>query len=115
MGWSLEPLCTGRPCHTELSPNPPPCKKLHGRGTETLPSHITKLQQLREACRGLGMDIADTQFTGVITLSMPMPSWDPVIGPLGGVLDLKVVITCLCTEWSQRQGLASASKDSNIV
>jgi len=60
-------------------------------GTETLPAHITELQTLREACGGLGVDITDAQFSGVITLSMLTPSWDPVIGTLGGVLDLKVV------------------------
>jgi len=59
-------------------------------GTETLPAHIAELQKLREACRGLGVDITDAQFTRVITLSMPTPSWDPVIGTLGGVLDPKV-------------------------
>src|SRR5882724_9277478 len=40
-----------------------------GRG-ETLPTHISELQRLREACRGLGVDITDAQFTEVITLSM---------------------------------------------
>src|SRR5882724_11744180 len=59
---------------------------------ETLPAHIVELQQLREACGGLGVDITDAQFAGVITLSMPTPSWDPVIGTLGGILNLKVVI-----------------------
>ena len=32
------------------------------------------------------MEVTDAQFAGVITLSMPTPSWDPVIGTLGGVL-----------------------------
>jgi len=84
-------------------------------GTETLPTHITELQKLREACRGLGVDISDAQLTGVITLSMPTPLWDPVIGTLGGVLDLKVVISQLNTEWSRRQGLTSTDKDRNLV
>src|SRR5882724_1242256 len=79
-------------------------------GTETLPAHISELQKLREACTGLGMPISDAQFTGVITLSMPTPSWDPIVGTLGGVLDPKVVISCLNTEWSRRQGLTSTRK-----
>src|SRR5882672_6025355 len=83
-------------------------------GTETLPAHIAELQKLWEACGPLGVDITDAQFTGVITLSMLMPSWDPVIGTLGGVLDPKVVMSWLNTEWSQRQGL-KAEKDSNAV
>src|SRR5882724_2340 len=52
---------------------------------------------------------------GMITLSMPTPSWDPVIGTLGGILDPKVVISRLNTEWSQRQGITSINKDSNVV
>src|SRR5882724_4817030 len=46
---------------------------------------------------------------------MPSPSWDPVIGTLGGILDPKVVISCLNTKWSRRQGLTSGGKDSNVV
>src|SRR5882672_4988406 len=61
------------------------------------------------------MDVTDTQFAGVLTLSMPSPSWDHVIGTLGGVLDPKVVISCLNTKWSRRQGLTSSGKDSNMV
>jgi len=83
--------------------------------TETLPAHIAELQRLREACGGLGVDVTDAQFTGVITLSMPTPSWDPVVGTLGGILDLKVVISCLITEWSRRQGLTNIGKDANVV
>src|SRR5882724_2274648 len=83
--------------------------------TETLPAHIAELQQLREACGGLGVDITDAQFTGIITLSMPTPSWDPVIGTLGGILDPKVVILHLITEWSRRQGLTNIGKDANVV
>jgi len=56
-------------------------------GMETVPSHIAELQRLREMCRGLGVHILDAQFVGMITLSMPTPSWDPVIGTLGGILD----------------------------
>jgi len=41
---------------------------------ETLPSHIAELQKLREACGGLGVDVSDAQFAGVISLSMPTPS-----------------------------------------
>src|SRR5882724_2616208 len=62
-------------------------------GTETVPSHIAKLQRLREMCRGLGVHISDVQFAGVITLSMPTPSWDPVIRTLGRILDPKVIIS----------------------
>jgi len=54
-----------------------------------------ELQKLREACTRLGMPVSDAQFAGVITLSMPTPSWDPVVGTLGGVLDPKVVISRL--------------------
>src|SRR5882724_9681205 len=83
--------------------------------TETLPAHIAELQQLREACGGLGVDVTDAQFTGIITLSMPTPSWDPVVGTLGGILDPKVVISRLITEWSRRQGLTNIGKDANVV
>ena len=67
---------------------------------ETLPAHISELQRLRETCGGLGVEITNAQFAGVITLSMPTPSWDPVIGMLRGVLDPKVVISQLNTEWN---------------
>jgi len=83
-------------------------------GTETLPAHISELQKLREACAGLGMPVSDAQFTRVITLSMPTPSWDPVVGTLesprskGGHLTLN-------TEWSRRQGLTSTGKGSRLV
>ena len=50
---------------------------------------------MREACGGLGIDITDAQFSRVIALSMPSPSWDPVMGTLEGVLDLKIVISHL--------------------
>src|SRR5882724_10683827 len=82
---------------------------------ETLPGHIAELQRLREACRGLGINVMDSQFAGIIMLSMPTPSWDPVIGTLGGVLDPKVIISQLNTEWSRRQGPTSADKDANLV
>src|SRR5882672_383190 len=84
-------------------------------GTETLPTHIAELQKLREACSGLGVDVTDAQFVGVITLSMPTPSWDPIIGTPGGVLDPKVVISRLNTKWSRRQRPTSADKDPNVV
>jgi len=42
--------------------------------TETLPAHIAELQKLREACGGLGVDVLDAHFAGVISLSMPTPS-----------------------------------------
>jgi len=68
--------------------------------TETLPGHIAELQRLREACGRLGVTVMDSQFAGIIMLSMPTPSWDPVIGNLGGVLDPRVIISHLNTEWS---------------
>ena len=68
-------------------------------GTGTLPTHISKLQNLREVCSRLGVPISDAQFAGVITLSMPTP-WDPMVETLGGVLDPKVVTSHLITEWS---------------
>src|SRR6266481_2669264 len=70
-------------------------------GSETLPVHIATLQRLREACGGLGVNISDAQFAGIITLSMPTPSWDPMIGTLGGILDPKVIISRISTEWSR--------------
>jgi len=84
-------------------------------GSKTLPAHIVELQRLREACGGLGVDVTDAQFSGVITLSMPSPSWDPVIGTLGGVLDPKIVISHLNTEWSRRQGPMTSNKDPNVI
>jgi len=81
----------------------------------TLPGHIAELQRLREACGGLSVNVTDSQFTGIIMLSMPTPSWDPVIGTLGRVLDPKVIISRLNTEWSCRQGPISNDKDMNIV
>jgi len=83
-------------------------------GTETLPGHIAELQRLREACRGLKITVTDSQFMGIIMLSMPTPSWDPVIGTLGGVLDPKIIILHLSTEWSHHQGPTSNDKDGNI-
>src|SRR5882724_1302458 len=82
---------------------------------EMLPGHIAELQRLREACGGLGVNVTDSQFMGIIMLSMPTPLWDPVIGTLGGVLDPKVIISRLNTEWSRRQGLTSTDKDVNLV
>src|SRR5882724_4923991 len=84
-------------------------------GTETVPSHIAELQRLRETCGGLGVHISDAQFVGMITLSMPTPSWDPVIGTLGGILDPKVIILQLYTEWSRRQGHTSTDRDPNFA
>ena len=46
---------------------------------------------------------------------MPSPSWDPVLGSLGGTLDPVMVISRLQTEWTRRQGYASTNKDSNVV
>jgi len=45
-------------------------------GMETLPSHMAELQQLREMCRALGVDITEAQFVHTITLSIPTSSWD---------------------------------------
>jgi len=82
---------------------------------DTLPSHIAELQWLRETWGGLGVDIMDAQFVGMIMLSMPMPSWDPVIGTLGGILDTKAVIWQLIMEWSWSQGFTLNNKDSNVI
>ena len=82
---------------------------------ETFPAHIAELQRLREACGGLGITVTDSQFVGIIMLSMPTPSWDPVIGTLGRVLAPKIIISCLSTEWSRHQGTTSSDKDPNIV
>src|SRR5882724_919395 len=62
-------------------------------GMETVPSHIAELQRLREMCGGLGVHISDIQFASIITLSIPTPSWDPVIRTLDGILDPKVIIS----------------------
>jgi len=80
-----------------------------GRNWDITESH-SWTQWLREMCGGLGVDISDAQFSGMIILSMSMPSWDPVIGTLGGILDPKVVISWLNMEWSQRQGLTLKKK-----
>src|SRR5882724_5660707 len=61
--------------------------------TETLPAHIAELQRLREVCTGLGVAITDSQFRGILMLSMPTPSWDPVVSTLSRVLDPKVIIS----------------------
>ena len=79
-------------------------KKFVEGGTETLPAHLAELQRLRENCGGLGISIPDSRFAGIITLSMPSPSWDPVLGSLGGTLDPVTVISRLQTEWTRRQG-----------
>src|SRR5882724_6419870 len=79
-------------------------KQYTDRCSETVPAHLAKLQKLCETCRGLGLHIPDAQFAGTIMLSMPSPSWDPVIGTLGGILDPKVIISRLCTEWTRRLG-----------
>jgi len=84
-------------------------------GGETVPAHIAELQKLREICGGLGADVPDAQFASMITLSMPSPSWDLVVGTLGGVLDPRVIISRLNTEWSRRQGLTRKNKDQNSV
>src|SRR5882724_9589211 len=83
--------------------------------TETLPGHVAELQRLREACGGLGVTITDSQFVGIIMLSMPTPSWDPVIGTLGRVLEPRVILSCLNMEWSWCQGAMTNNKDVNVV
>jgi len=115
MGWTTEPLCSSGPYCTESSSDTSLHENFHRRSTETLPVHITDLQRLREACRGLGVDITGPQFSGIIMLSMPTPSWDPVIGTLGGILDPNVVILHLSTEWSRRQGLISTGNNANVM
>src|SRR5882724_3567479 len=90
-------------------------KRYTDRGSEMVPAHLAELQKLRETCRGLGLHIPDAQLAGTIMLSMPSPSWDPVMGTLGGILDPKVIISCLSTEWSRRQGLTLTGNDANVV
>jgi len=46
------------------------------------------------------------QFAGVITLSMLTPSWDPIIGTLGGVLDQK---------WSSHVSIPSGVEDRDTL
>ena len=46
---------------------------------------------------------------------MPTLSWDPVIGTLGGVLDPRVILSCLNMEWSWCQGAMTNNKDVNVV
>ncbi|KAF8574352.1 hypothetical protein K439DRAFT_1624383 [Ramaria rubella] len=102
------------PIAQNLAQNRLRTKRYTEGGSETLPSHILELQKLREVCGGLGLSILDSEFAGIITLSMPSPFWDPVVGLLGGTLDSKVVISRLTTKWSRRQGLTSTGKESNI-
>ena len=83
--------------------------------SETLLGHITDLQRLRETCGRLSVTVTDSQFMGIIMLSMLTPSWDPVISTLGGVLDLKVIISHFNTEWCWWQGPTSSNKDSNVI
>ncbi len=90
-------------------------KKFVEGSSETLPMHITELQRLREACGALGVVITDAQFAGVIMLSMPTPSWDPIVGTLGGILDPKLIISRLNTEWGRRQGSTSTRKKEDVV
>src|SRR5882724_1529671 len=59
-------------------------------GGETLPGHIAELQRLREACGGLGVGITDALFAGIITLSMPTPSWDPVTSECTALLSRRL-------------------------
>jgi len=69
-------------CDLKTSGKPIPVWNPTDGGTEILPSHIAKLQQLRETCRGLGVAFSDAQYAGMITLSMPTPFWDLVIRTL---------------------------------
>ena len=80
-----------------------------------VPAHLAELQKIHETCRGLGLHIPDAQFAGTIILSMPSPSWDPVIGTLTGVLDPKMIISQLFTEWTQRLGSKPSNMDGNVV
>ena len=82
--------------------------------TKTSPGHIAELWRLREACNGLGATITDSQFSGIIMLFILTPSWDPVVGTLGRILDPKVITSHLNTEWSRRQGLTK-EKNMNLV
>src|SRR6266481_6255321 len=67
----LSHYAQGDPIAQNLAQTHLHAKRYMEGGTETLPNHIAKLQRLREACGGLGMDVTDSQFAGVITLSMP--------------------------------------------
>jgi len=91
--------------HTQLH-----AKQFTEGNMETLPGHIAELQRLREACSGLSINVMDSQFVDIIMLSTPTPSWDPVIGTLGRVLDPKVIISHLNTEWSWHQGPTPVTK-----
>jgi len=68
-------------------------KKFIEGGSETLPAHLAELQWLRESCRVLGIVIPDSQFAGIITLSMPSPSWDLILGSLSSTLDPSIVMS----------------------
>src|SRR5882724_1247836 len=115
MGWVDKLICKSRSYHTKLSSNLPMHKTLCRGGNRNLTGSHCRIEKMREACGGLGVDTTDAQFARVITLSMMTPSWDPVIGTIGGILDPKVVISHLNTKWSRRQGLTSTSKDPNVV
>src|SRR5882724_436107 len=115
MGRIVKPLRKIDPIAQNLAQTWLHTKRYTEESMETLPAHTAELQKLREACGGLGVDVSDAQFARVISLSMLTPSWDPNIGTLGGVLDPKVVILHLITEWSRRQGLTTSGKDPNMV
>jgi len=91
-----------KPIAQNLAHAPLHAKHFLEGNTKTLPGHVTELQRLREACGRLGVTVMDSQFTGIIMLSIPTPSWDPVIGPLGRVLDPRVIISHLNTESGDR-------------
>jgi len=85
---------------------------------ETLPGHIIELQRLREAMWRPRSGHYRRPICRSHYLIHAMPSWDPVIGSLGGILDPIVIISHLNTKWSRRQGLTSTistSKDSNVI
>src|SRR5882724_11354160 len=104
-----------KPIAQNLAHAPLHAKHFLEGNTETLPGHVAELQRLREACGRLGVTITDSQFMGIIMLSMPTPSWDLVIGTLGGVLDPRVIISRLNMGWSRHQGAMTNNKDANIV
>jgi len=73
---------------------------------ETLPG-LSRTSKTKRILCSLGVTITTHSLPGIIMLSMLTPSWDPVIGTLGGVLDLRVVISCLNTEWTSDRSTSS--------
>jgi len=111
LGRSVKLICASRPIMQNLAQTCLYTKHFMEGSMESLPAHIAKLQRLREVCGRIRSGCHGCTICQSNHLVYATPSWDPVIGTLGGVLDPKIVISCLSTEWSRREGLTSSNKD----